>query len=69
MNSLPASIQFGAGRELGNDMLAEWRSSRSRMLKERELSGKLELMGDMIRTIGTPSNPSQSLSEMKYPGI
>ena len=69
MDSLPASIQYGPGRELGNDMLAEWRSSRSRMLRERELSGKLEMMGDMIRTIGTPSNPSQSLNEIMYPGI
>ena len=30
MGSLPAQLQFGLGREVGNDLLAEWRSNRSR---------------------------------------
>lgn len=30
MDSLPAQLQYGIGREVGNDLLAEWRSSRSR---------------------------------------
>lgn len=30
MTNLPAQLQYGIGREVGNDLLAEWRSSRSR---------------------------------------
>ena len=30
MDSLPAQLRFGIGREVGNDLLAEWRSSRNR---------------------------------------
>ena len=38
MDSLPASLQFGDGRQVGNDLLAEWRSIRASQATDRVMN-------------------------------
>jgi len=69
IDSLPASIQYGVGRELGNDLLAEWRSSRARMQRAARAAERAGMAQDVIRTVDTPSSPSQSVNDILFPGI
>ena len=69
IDTLPASIQYGPGRELGNDLLAEWRSSRARMQRAARAAERAGMAQDVIRTIDTPSSPSQSVNDILFPGI
>ena len=52
MESLPAQLQYGIGRDVGNDLLAEWRSLRS----QANLPAVSDVLVD-LETIPTPSNP------------
>ena len=62
MQNMPSSLlSTSEGREVANDLLYEWRSSRS-------LPGPGAAF-ELIHTIDTPGNPGQSLGEIMFPGV
>lgn len=58
------SRSFGIDRDLDNDLLAEWKTRR-----RFETLDRLDTVGDLIGTIDTPIQESQTLNEIMFPGI
>ena len=63
-----ADLIRGRDRDLNNDLLAEWKTNR-RLKEAADAAGRVESIGDLIRTVDTPISESQSLNEIMFPGI
>lgn len=63
-----ADLIRGRDRDLNNDLLAEWKTKR-RLREAADVVDRIDSVGDIIRTIDTPSNESKSLNEIMFPGI